>query len=201
MIPNFIDLEKYTRMENCSYRNAFADENEFILMHTSNFRKVKRIEDVITIFYNVLKVKPARLVMAGDGPERRSMEKMCSDLGISNHVSFLGKQDNIEKILSIGDVFLMPSETESFGLAGLEAMACGVPVVCSNTGGMAELNKHGYSGYLADVGDTKAMTDFTLDILSSETRLNNFRTNARQHATLFSKENVVPLYEKLYASL
>ncbi len=201
VIPNFIDLEKYSRQDNAGYRKAFALENEYILMHTSNFRKVKRIQDVITIFNNVLKIKPSKLILAGDGPERRIIEKMCSDLGISHHVFFLGKQDNIEKILSIGDVFLMPSETESFGLAGLEAMACGVPVISSNTGGMAEVNKHGFSGYLANVGDTETMTNYTLDILKSEENLNTFRTNARLHASIFSKEKIVPLYENLYASL
>ncbi|MFM9945107.1 MAG: N-acetyl-alpha-D-glucosaminyl L-malate synthase BshA [Bacteroidia bacterium] len=201
VIPNFIDLDKYKRQDSPKYRDAFANENEVILMHTSNFRKVKRIDDVITIFNNVLKKKPAKLILAGDGPERRAIEKMCADLGITDKVFFMGKQDVIEKLLSIADVFLMPSETESFGLAALEAMACGVPVVCSNTGGMPELNKHGYSGFTANVGDTDAMTAFTLEILKSEASLNQFRINAHQHALQFSTDNVVPLYENLYNSL
>lgn len=198
VIPNFIDLVKYDRQDNCTYRNAFAKPDEYILMHTSNFRKVKRIEDVIKIFYNVNKIKPSVLILAGDGPERRDMELLCDSLGIHPRVFFLGKQDNIEKILSIGDVFLMPSETESFGLAALEAMACGVPVICSNTGGMPELNRHGYSGFISDVGDTESMTDYVLDILKSKETLEQFRTNAREHAKLFAIENIVPMYEELY---
>ena len=201
VIPNFIDLKKYNRQINKSYRNAFALPDEFVLMHTSNFRKVKRIEDVITIFANVLKTKPAKLILAGDGPERRAMEQMCAALNISAHVLFLGKQDAIEKLLSIADVFLMPSETESFGLAALEAMACGVPVICTNTGGMPELNKDGYSGFIANVGDTDAMTKYTLELLKSEATLNQFRENAHQHALQFSTDKIVPLYEKLYESL
>jgi glycosyltransferase involved in cell wall biosynthesis len=129
------------------------------------------------------------------------MEQMCTNLGITSHVLFLGKQDAIEKLLSIADVFLMPSETESFGLAALEAMACGVPVICTNTGGMPELNKHGYSGYIANVGDTDAMTKYTLDILESNTNLEKFRENARNHSLQFSTQNIVPMYENLYVSL
>jgi N-acetyl-alpha-D-glucosaminyl L-malate synthase BshA len=201
VIPNFIDLNKYQRTVNPTYRNEFADENEYILMHTSNFRKVKRINDVITIFNNVSKTKPAKLILVGDGPERRAMEQMCFNLNISDKVMFLGKQDFIEKLLSIADVFLMPSETESFGLAALEAMACSVPVICTNTGGMPELNKHGYSGFISDVGDTDAMTHFTLEILQSEKSLMQFRENALLHAHQFGTENIVPLYENLYTSL
>lgn len=201
VIPNFIDLDKYSRQMNCDYRNAFADNGKYIMMHTSNFRKVKRIEDVITIFNNVNKVKPSVLILAGDGPERRTMEIMCAELDITNSVYFLGKQDYIEKLLSIADVFLMPSETESFGLAALEAMACGVPVICTNTGGMPELNKHGYSGFISDVGDTDTMTKYTLQLLESPETLNNFRRNAREHAGTFATEKIVPLYENLYTSL
>lgn len=198
VIPNFIDLHKYSRQLNLSYRNAFAKEEEVILMHTSNFRKVKRIEDVIRVFSNVNKVRPSVLILAGDGPERRPMELLCDSLGLHKKVFFLGKQDNIEKILSVGDVFLMPSETESFGLAALEAMACGVPVVCTNTGGMPELNKHGYSGFTANVGDTEAMTSYVLEIIRSEETLSSFRTHARAHAAQFAMEKIVPLYENLY---
>lgn len=201
VIPNFIDLKKYKRLDDQSYRNAFAKDNEVILMHTSNFRKVKRIEDVITVFHNVLKTKPAKLILAGDGPERRPIEMMCAKLGITSNVIFMGKQDAVEKLLSIADVFIMPSETESFGLAALEAMACSVPVICTNTGGMPELNKHGYSGFITDVGDTDTMTKYTLDILQSESVLNQFRLNAHQHALQFDIDKVVPLYESLYASL
>jgi N-acetyl-alpha-D-glucosaminyl L-malate synthase BshA len=201
VIPNFIDIEKYHRVEHCEYRNAFANNDEFILMHTSNFRKVKRIEDVVRIFYNVNKVKPCRLVLAGDGPERRTIELLCEELGIVNRVTFLGKQDNIEKILSVGDVFLMPSETESFGLAALEAMACGVPVICSNTGGMPELNKDGFSGFLSDVGDVDSMTRNTLKILETPESLQQYRENAVNHAATFSTQNILPMYENLYQGL
>jgi len=198
VIPNFIDLIRYQRQSNCTYRNAFANEDDFIFVHTSNFRKVKRIEDVIAIFNNINKIKPSKLILAGDGPERRAMEQLCSSLGIESQVRFLGKQDNIEKILSIGDVFLMPSETESFGLAALEAMGCGVPVICSNTGGMPELNKHGYSGFIADVGDVELMTKYALQIIDSPASLGAFRANARQHALLFAEGSIVPLYENIY---
>ncbi len=201
VIPNFIDLAKYSRQTNLTFRNAFASDEESILMHTSNFRKVKRIEDVIHIFSAVIKTKACKLILVGDGPERRNIELLCAKLNLSNQVIFMGKQDAIEKLLSIADVFIMPSETESFGLAALEAMACGVPVICTNTGGLPELNIHGYSGYIANVGDTDAMTEYLLNILESETSLAIFRSNARQNALKFGIEKIVPLYESLYKTL
>ncbi len=201
VIPNFIDLDKYSRQTNLTYRNAFASDGELILMHTSNFRKVKRIEDVIHIFNAVLQTKACKLILVGDGPERRSIELLCAKLNITKQVVFMGKQDAIEKILSIADVFIMPSETESFGLAALEAMACGVPVVCTNTGGLPELNIHGYSGFIANVGDTDAMTGYVLTILESDASLDQFRANARQNSLKFGIEKIVPQYESLYNAL
>lgn len=201
VIPNFIDLKKYKPVEFSHYRQSFAPNGEFVFMHTSNFRKVKRIQDAIHVFHNVNKVKSSQLVLAGDGPERRPMEILCAELGILDRVHFVGKQDNIQNFLSAGDIFLMPSETESFGLAALEAMACGMPVICSNTGGMPELNRSGFSGFTADVGDIETMTKHCLEILSSAESLKKFKENARMHSENFAIERILPLYENLYNEL
>ncbi|NUM32146.1 MAG: N-acetyl-alpha-D-glucosaminyl L-malate synthase BshA [Bacteroidetes bacterium] len=201
VIPNFINIEKYKKDENACSRRVFATENEFILMHTSNFRKVKRIEDVVEIFVKVNNKKLSKLILAGDGPERSNIEQLCNKYNIANRVYFLGKQDNIEKILSISDVFLMPSETESFGLAALEAMACGVPVVSTDTGGLPELNKNGFSGYTANLGNVNAMSNFVLKIIESPETLDNFRKNARLQAESFATEKVIPQYENLYNTI
>lgn len=198
VIPNFINTEKYRRNNDMCSRSAFASPEEYILMHTSNFRKVKRVDDVIEIFNKVNKIKPSKLILAGDGPERSYIEQLCSNNNISERVFFLGKQDNIEKILSISDVFLMPSETESFGLAALEAMACGVPVVSTNTGGLPEVNKHGFSGFTAELGNIEEMSNYVLEILKSENILELFRENAIIQAKIFETEKIIPLYEKLY---
>lgn len=198
VIPNFINTEKYRRNSDMCSRSAFASPGEYILMHTSNFRKVKRVDDVIEIFNEVNKIKPSKLILAGDGPERSYIEQLCTKNNISERVFFLGKQDNIEKILSISDVFLMPSETESFGLAALEAMACGVPVVSTNTGGLPEVNKHGFSGFTAELGNIEEMSNYVLEILNSENILSSFRGNAINQAKIFETEKIIPLYEKLY---
>lgn len=177
---------------------AIAPEGERILVHTSNFRKVKRVDDVINMFRIVQNAMPSRLLLVGDGPERQNIEKMCRDCGVCDKVTFLGKQDAVEEILSVADLFIMPSETESFGLAALEAMACEVPVISTNTGGLPELIQDGISGFTSAVGDIKDMAKNALYILENEERLHQFRKAAYQRAGEFDIQVIVPLYEKYY---
>ena len=197
VIPNFIDLSRFQRLKKDHFKTAIAPEGERLLIHTSNFRKVKRIEDVMHIFNNVRKEIPAKLLLIGDGPERTKIEGLCRELGTCNDVRFLGKLDVIEEVLSVGDLFLMPSEKESFGLAALEAMACEVPVVSSNTGGLPELNKNGVSGFVSDVGNVADMTEKALHILKDE-NLRKFKEGALEIAKTFDISNVVPMYEDYY---
>lgn len=199
VVPNFIDLDKHdnTDKSDCQ-RHVMAEEHEFILTHVSNFRKVKRIDDVVKVFYEVQKSIPAKLIMVGEGPEKENAEAMCQELKIDDKVIFLGNSDEVIEILCFTDVFLLPSEKESFGLAALEAMACGVPVISTNTGGLPEVNEHGKSGYLSDVGNIQDMTLNTLKILKDKTTLNNFKIQAKNTATKFDIHKIVPLYEKLY---
>src|SRR5476651_463775 len=171
VIPNFIDLNRFSLKAKDHFKKAIAPAGEKILVHTSNFRKVKRTQDVIRIFAKVLEKIPSKLLMVGDGGDRSECEQLARDLGVSENVRFLGKQDAIEEILSVSDLFLMPSESESFGLAALEAMACKVPVVSTNVGGLPELNIDGVTGFLKDVGDVKGMADRAIYILEDETRL------------------------------
>lgn len=201
VIPNFIDLKRFSRSNKEHFKKAIAPDGERILMHVSNFRKVKRIQDVMHIFKNVRDVMPSKLILIGDGPERRPMETLCRELGLCEDCRFLGKQEAIEEILAVADVFLLPSAHESFGLAALEAMACEVPVVSSNTGGLPEVNKHGFSGFMSDVGDVDAMTQNTLKILSSDEALSQFRKQAYAQAKKFDVAHVVEQYEKYYNSL
>ena len=198
VIPNFIDLERFSRKQQEAFRRSIAPDGEKILVHISNFRVVKRVEDVIAVFKHVRDEKPSKLLLVGDGPERPRMEQLCRDLNVCDDIRFLGKQDSVEDILSIGDLFLLPSDHESFGLAALEAMACGVPVVSSNTGGLSEVNIHGKSGFLASVGDVESMTKYALQILSSEESLSKFRQGALEVANRFDKLKVVQLYEAYY---
>lgn len=199
VIPNFIDLNK-TKLahEGPCQRALMANDNERILTHISNFRKVKRIEDVVRIFYEVQKQIPAKLMMVGEGPEKENAEYMCEQLGIQKKVIFFGNSNEIDKILCFSDLFLLPSETESFGLAALEAMACGVPVISSNSGGLPEVNFNGVTGYLSNVGDVSDMSKNALKILENETVLNNFKLNAKEAAKQFDINKIVPLYEELY---
>lgn len=199
VIPNFIDLEKFKRQKKEHFKKVICPNNEKLLIHTSNFRKVKRIEDVIAIFNEVRKIIPAKLLLVGDGPERPKIEQLCreKELEINRCVYFLGKLDAVEEVLSVADVFLMPSETESFGLAALEAMACQVPVISSNAGGLPELNIQGVTGFLSNVGDIKDMVEKTLFILKDE-NLPVFRANALARAKEFEISKIVPLYEKYY---
>lgn len=199
VIPNFIELDK-TRNEafiKCK-RSLIALSQERILTHISNFRKVKRIPDVIAIFNEVQKVIPAKLMMVGDGPEKLKAEELCEKLGITDKVIFFGNSNEIDEILSYSDLFLLPSETESFGLAALEAMAWSVPVISSNSGGLPEVNIPGVSGYLSNVGDVADMAKNALKILEDDKILNTFRTNALSIAQQFDIKNILPLYEELY---
>lgn len=199
VIPNFIELEKESIIESAScYRSILASKNERIITHISNFRKVKRIEDIVRIFYKIQKEIPARLMMVGDGPEKEKAERLCEDLGIHKKVIFFGNSHEIEKILSYSDLFLLPSETESFGLAALEAMSCGVPVISSNSGGLPEVNEEGYSGYLSDVGNIDEMSQNAIKILKDDVVLEQFKHNALETAKKFDIKNILPLYEKVY---
>ena len=179
VIPNFIDLKRFNLKAKDHFKKAIAPQGERILIHTSNFRKVKRTQDVIYIFKKILEKVPAKLLMVGDGPERVNCEQLCRDLNVCDHTRFLGKQDAIEEILSVADLFVMPSESESFGLAALEAMACKVPVISSNTGGLPELNVDGVTGYLDNVGDVDAMANHAIYILENDERLAQFKENIR----------------------
>ena len=180
VIPNFIDISKKDNPFTECQRGLMADDDEKIVTHISNFRKVKRIDDVVKIFYNIQKEIKAKLIMVGEGPEVSSAKDLVNELGISKHVMFLGESNEINKILCFSDLFLLPSESESFGLAALEAMINGVPVISSNTGGLPEVNKHGYSGYLSDVGDVEEMAKNGLSILKDEKNLKIFKENAKK---------------------
>lgn len=198
VIYNFIDFSRFSRLNKEHFRKAIAPEGEKILVHTSNFRKVKRIEDVIKTFEIVQKKIHSKLLLVGDGPERPRLERMSRELGLLEHVRFLGKQDAIEEILAVADLFLIPSENESFGLAALEAMACEVPVISSNAGGLPEVNIHGVTGFLADVGDYESMAQHALMLLENEALLKTFRHNAVEQARKFDISIVLPQYEIYY---
>ena len=199
VIPNFIELDKNVVNAGAPcQRSVMARPNERILTHISNFRKVKRIPDVIKIFYNIQKEIPAKLMMVGDGPEKEKAEYLCQELGIEDKVIFFGNSNEIDKILCLTDLFLLPSETESFGLAALEAMACKVPVISSNSGGLPEVNFDGVSGYLSDVGNVEEMAQNALKILKDDATLQKFKENAFSVAKQFDIKNILPLYEALY---
>ena len=198
VIYNFIDLKRFSKKAKDHFRKAIAPFGEKLIVHTSNFRKVKRIEDVVYAFDRIIRKVPSKLLLIGDGPERPGIEKLCRDLGNCEHVRFLGKQDAIEEILSVCDLFMMPSESESFGLAALEAMACQVPVISTNTGGMPELNIHGETGYLSDVGDFEDMARHAIELLSNPEKLKYFRKNALEQAKRFDIHVIMPQYEKFY---
>lgn len=198
VIYNFINLHRFDRKPNPENKAVFAPNGEKILMHVSNFRPVKRVEDAVKAFAKIRKNLPAKLLLIGDGPERIKVEAMCRELGTCNDIHFLGKQDAVEDLLSLADVFLLPSAKESFGLAALEAMACGVPVISSNAGGLPEVNIEGETGFLCDISDWEAMADKALLLLEDEDMLATFRSNARNKALEFSRDNIVPQYESIY---
>lgn len=198
VIPNFIDLNRFVNKKREHFKRAIAPDNERIMVHTSNFRKVKNTSDVVRIFHQVNQKIPSKLLMVGDGPERTNAEELSRQLGISNCVRFLGKQDAIEEILSVSDLFLMPSSSESFGLAALEAMACSVPVVSSNAGGLPELNINGVTGFLSDIADVDDMAKNAIYILEDCERLETFKKAAYARAKDFDIKQILPLYEAYY---
>ncbi len=201
VIPNFIHTVPQLPTINREIRRFYADDNERILVHISNFRKVKRIDDVVKIFHLVQEDIPSKLLFVGDGPERAMAEKMARDMNIVDKVMFLGKVRNTQEVLEYGDLFLLPSETESFGLAALEAMAVGVPVISSNTGGIPEVNTDGYSGYMSNVGDVEEMAKNAIRILRNDTVLNQFKHCALERSKEFTFDKIIPIYEKLYAEV
>ncbi|MFC6224852.1 N-acetyl-alpha-D-glucosaminyl L-malate synthase BshA [Hymenobacter artigasi] len=197
VIPNFIDLHRFKKQEKSHFRAAIAPDGEKLLIHTSNFRTVKRVEDVLRIFCGVRAQIPAKLLLVGDGPDRSRMEKLARDLDCHRDLRFLGKLEAVEEVLSVGDLFLMPSENESFGLAALEAMACEVPVVSTNAGGIPELNVHGVTGMISEIGDVPDMVKNALFVLD-DANLPRFKAAARARAEEFAVDNIVPLYEECY---
>lgn len=200
VIPNFIDTAKsHISFTDCQ-RSQMANDDEKIITHISNFRKVKRVGDVVKIFFKIQEKIPARLLMVGDGPEREHAEKIARRLGIEERVVFLGNSNEIEKILCFSDLFLLPSEKESFGLSALEAMSFGVPVISTNTGGLPEVNQQGYSGFLSEVGDIDEMVEKGIYILSDEKRHKRFKANAKQVALKFDIDKIVLQYEAVYES-
>ena len=202
VVHNFIDTEKYDReSQNECQRIAVAKPEERILTHISNFRPVKRIEDVVKIFYNVQKEIPAKLLMVGEGPEKRNAELLVKKLGIADSVIFLGNSHEIAKILCYTDVFLLPSKSESFGLSALEAMAAETAIISTNTGGLPEVNVHGVTGYLSNLGDVEDMSKNAVSILKDDAILLRFKANAKKHTKQFCLENILPVYEEIYSSV
>ncbi len=197
VIPNFIDLERFKRQKKEHFRKAISPNGEKLVVHTSNFRKVKRVDDVVKIFCHIQEKMPAKLLMVGDGPERNYIENLCRELGIYDNTRFLGKLDAVEEVLSVADLFIMPSEKESFGLAALEAMACEVPIISTNAGGLPELNVDGKTGYLSTPGDVKDMTEKALYILDDD-NLPTFKANALERAKAFDVTTILPQYEAYY---
>lgn len=199
VITNFVDLSRFSKKPVIAFKQVIAPQNEKVITHASNFRQVKRVTDVVEVFAQVVKQIPSKLLLVGDGPERSKVEQTARKLNVYDDIRFLGKQEQMEEILAISDLFLLPSEYESFGLAALEAMASRVPVISTNAGGLPEINVHGKTGFMADVGDVNAMSAFAIEILSNEAMLNQFKQQAYEQATRFDIQNIVPLYEKLYS--
>lgn len=198
VIPNFIDINKYSNSFTDCQRTNMATADERIITHISNFRKVKRIPDVIQVFNKIQKRLPAKLIMVGEGPEKEKAERLCETLGIAERVVFLGNSNEIDKILCFSDLFLLPSESESFGLAALEAMVNKVPVISSNAGGIPEVNVHGVTGYLSEIGDIDDMAKNAISILEDDTNLERFKVRAVNESRKFDIKAVLPLYEKVY---
>ncbi len=197
VIPNFIDLNRFKKQKKDHFKLAICPNNEKLLVHTSNFRKVKRIEDIVMMFDQLRHIVPSKLLLVGDGPERSRIESMCRELKLMHDVRFLGNLDAIEEVLSVADLFVMPSETESFGLAALEAMACEVPLITSNAGGLPELNVQGVTGFMSNVGDINDMVKNAAYILQEE-NLPRFKENALARAQEFDLANILPKYEAYY---
>ena len=198
VVPNFIDISKPKDGYTDCQRGLMAEDHERIVTHISNLRPVKRLGDVIRVFDGIQKEIPARLLIVGEGPDKKKAELLSRELGFRDRVNFVGNSTEIDKILCFSDLFLLPSEKESFGLAALEAMAAGVPVVSSNAGGLAEVNRHGESGYLTAIGDVKAMIDYSLRILKDPLQLTSFKAQAKAVAAEFDTQRIVPMYEAIY---
>jgi N-acetyl-alpha-D-glucosaminyl L-malate synthase BshA len=198
VIHNFVDTLRFRKAKKEHFKKAIAPNGEKILIHTSNFRKVKRSQDVVQVFKKVHDEIPSKLLLVGDGPERQHLESLCRELELNDAVRFLGKQEAVEELLAVSDIFLMPSEYESFGLAALEAMACEVPVISTNTGGIPEINIHGETGFMSNVGDVDDMAKNCLLLLKDENMLHKFRAQAFIQAQRFDLKNIVPIYESYY---
>lgn len=201
VIPNFIDLANFSKDDPTEITEDLIPKGKKAITHISNFRKVKRVEDVVKIFGKIREKEPAVLLMVGDGPERTRAEWVCRELNYCDDVKFLGKMDAVANLLNHSDLFLLPSETESFGLAALEAMACRTPVISTNAGGLPEVNINGETGYTCDIGDTDCMSEKGLSIIQSEENLEKFKEAAFQHAKKYDIKKVMPLYENLYTKL
>jgi N-acetyl-alpha-D-glucosaminyl L-malate synthase BshA len=198
VIYNFIDFDRFSRLDKDHFKKAIAPKGERIITHVSNFRRVKRVDQVVEVFKQVQEIIPSKLLLIGDGPERQGVENLSRKYGLGDDIRFLGKQSAVEELLAISDLFILPSEEESFGLAALEAMACEVPVVSTNAGGLPEVNIHGETGFLTEIGDVKAMARHAITILSSEETLQTFRANALAQAKRFDIAAVLPQYEAYY---
>lgn len=199
VIPNFIDLDRFKKSNKSHFKKAICPNDEKVVVHVSNFRKVKRVPEVITVFAKILESGIAsKLLLAGDGPDRQKAEQQCRDLGICEHVRFLGKLEQVEDVLSIADLFLIPSGSETFGLAALEAMSCSVPVISSNIGGLPEVNIHGETGYLCDLDDVDCMANYGVKILSDADLHSKMAANARKQAERYNQDVVVEEYERFY---
>ena len=198
VIVNFVDVSRFNRKPIDAFKKVIAPNGERVLLHASNFRKIKRVQDVVKIFAEVNKQIPSKLLFVGDGPERNTAEDLGRELGVADGIRFVGKQEQMEDILAIGDLFLLTSEYESFGLAALEAMAAGVPVVSTNAGGLAEINIPGETGFMSNVGDITSMSEQALSILKDDNTLQRFKEQAAAHARQFDINIIVPQYEKLY---
>lgn len=201
VIPNFVDLAVYTRDTHPCHRSKFCEAGEKIVMHISNFRRVKRVEDVVRVFSRIQRRIRSRLVLIGDGPDRGRVEEVAREEAVSDRIVFLGKQESVAELLACADLFLLPSSHESFGLVALVAMACGVPVIATRVGGVPEVVPDGVAGYLFDVGDVDAMADAAVALLSDSTRWADASIEARRAAERYSVDRVVPEYEKYYAEV
>ena len=198
VIYNFIDFERFKKLDKDHFKKAIAPNGEKIIAHTSNFRKVKRAEDVILAFEKIYNKVPCKLLMIGDGPERNKLENLCRQIGLCDEIRFLGKQNAVEELLAISDLFMLPSSNESFGLAALEAMACEIPVISTDVGGLPEVNIHGETGYLCKVGDIQAMADYAIELLSNSELHQKFCHNALSRASQFDIDQILPQYESYY---
>ena len=201
VIYNFVDIKRFNKKPVDAFKKLIAPNGEKIIVHASNFRKVKRVEDVINAFLLINEKMPSKLLLLGDGPERPFAESICRDCVAATNIKFLGKQEQMEDILPLADLFLLTSEYESFGLAALEAMAAEVPVISTNAGGLPEININGVTGYMANVGDIQEMCDKALEILKDKKTHDQFKANALIQAKKFDIDNIVPEYEKLYQRL